>query len=109
MVVVCNRIPVAKGHEKEFEDLFLSRNPADAKHPLTAQPGFIRNDLLRPSGEETYVVLTYWESRENFEAWTNSESFKEAHSGRSRTEIFAGRPNLEVHEVIRTVAQPTGS
>ncbi len=52
---------------------------------------------------------TNWERREDFEAWTKSESFKEAHSGRSRTEIFAGRPNLEVHEVIRTVAQPTGS
>ncbi len=78
MVVVCNRIPVAKGREKEFEDLFLSRNPADAKHPLTAQPGFIRNDLLRPSGEEPYVVLTYWERREDFEAWTHSESLNMA-------------------------------
>ena len=66
MVVVCNRIPVAKGHEKEFEDLFLSRNPAEAKHPLTAQPGFIRNDLLRPSGEEPCVVLTYWERPRGF-------------------------------------------
>lgn len=75
MIVVCNRIPVAKGREKEFEDLFLSRNPADAKHPLTAQPGFIRNDLLRPWGEEHYVVLTYRERREDFDAGTNSESF----------------------------------
>ena len=103
MFVVCNRISINQGHEKEFEDLFLSRDPRQAKHPITEQPGFIRNDLLRPTQEEPYVVLTYWSSREDFEAWTNSESFKEAHSGRSRQEIFAGRPNLEIHEVIRSV------
>ena len=109
MMVVCNRISVAKGCEKEFESLFFSRNPADAKYPITEQPGFIRSDLLRPSNKEPYIVLTYWESLESFETWTNSDSFKEAHSGRARTEIYAGRPNLEIHEVIRTTKKSMGS
>ncbi len=103
MIVVCNRIPVAKGQEAEFEKLFLERDDSKRKHPVSKSPGFIRNDVLRPIQGETYVVLAYWESREHFDAWTNSESFKEAHGGRSRPEIFAGKPNLEIHEVIKTL------
>jgi heme oxygenase (mycobilin-producing) len=104
--VVCNRIPVAQGHEAEFEKLFLERDDSLSQNPLKKFPGFIRNDILRPTKGEPYIVLTYWETLDSFEAWTNSESFREAHRGRGRSEIFAGRPNLEVHEVIKsTVAQ----
>ena len=103
MFVVCNRIPVAKGHEAEFEKLFLERDDSKSQHPLRSFPGFIRNDILRPTKEEPYIVLTYWDSLEHFEAWTNSESFREAHRGRGRAEIFAGHPNLEIHEVIKSV------
>ena len=103
MFVVCNRIPVAKGHEAEFEKLFLERDDSQSQHPLRSFPGFIRNDILRPTKEEPYIVLTYWDSLEHFEAWTNSESFREAHRGRGRAEIFAGQPNLEIHEVIKSV------
>lgn len=105
MLVICNRIPVAKGHEAEFERLFLERDDSQTQHPLKAFPGFIRNDILRPTREEPYVVLTYWDSKEHFEAWTNSESFREAHRGRGRAEIFAGHPNLEIHEVIKSVVR----
>jgi heme-degrading monooxygenase HmoA len=106
MFVVCNRIPVAKGHEAEFERLFLERNDSQSRQPLSTFPGFIRNDILRPKKEEPYVVLTYWNTLEDFEAWTNSQSFQEAHRGRGRSEIFAGHPNLEIHEVIKsTVAK----
>ena len=105
MFVVCNRIPVAKGHEAEFEKLFLERDDSQSQHPLKAFPGFIRNDILRPTREEPYIVLTYWDSREQFEAWTNSESFREVHRGRGRSEIFAGHPNLEIHAVIKSVVR----
>ena len=102
MFVVCNRIPVAKGQEAEFEKLFLERDESQIHYPLNQFPGFIRNDILRPTKGAPYVVLTYWETLEAFEAWTNSESFRETHRGRGRAEIFAGRPNLEVHEVIKS-------
>ena len=102
MVVICNRIQVNPGHEADFEKMFLERDESQILHPLSAQPGFIRNDILRPTRGEPHVVLTYWESREAFETWTHSASFKEAHSGRPRPEIFAGPPHLEIHEVIRS-------
>ena len=108
MIVVCNRIPVAQGHEAEFEGLFLERDEKQSRQPLSSFPGFVRNDILRPTRGEPYVVLTYWESLEHFNAWTRSESFREAHGGRSRTEIFAGKPNLEIHEVIKSVLGSSG-
>lgn len=108
MIVVCNRIPVAKGKEAEFERLFLERDDSGSRQPLSRFPGFIRNDILRPTREEPYVVLTYWESLEDFESWTRSESFREAHGGRSRAEIFAGHPNLEIHQVIKTTLARSG-
>jgi len=102
MIVVCNRIAVAKGHEQEFEKLFLEQGESKARQPLSSFPGFLRNDVLRPTKGEPYVVLSYWESQKDFEVWTQSESFREAHGGRSRPEIFAGRPSLEIHEVIKS-------
>ena len=43
MVVVTNRIPVAKGHEIDFEDRFKRR-----VHLVDRHPGFIRNEVHRP-------------------------------------------------------------
>jgi heme-degrading monooxygenase HmoA len=42
MIVVTNRIPVAAGHEKEFEDRFRNR-----AHLLDSSPGFIANRVMR--------------------------------------------------------------
>ena len=43
MIVVTNRIPVAAGHEKEFEDRFRNR-----AHLIDQSPGFIANRVMRP-------------------------------------------------------------
>jgi heme-degrading monooxygenase HmoA len=40
---VTNRIPVAKGHEIDFEDRFRKR-----AHLVDQAPGFIRNEVHRP-------------------------------------------------------------
>jgi len=78
MIVVSNRIQVAKGHEEAFEKRFEGRARLVENHP-----GFIRLEILRPKavqmhgkplgGSDYYVVLTYWESPEAFEAWTEAE------------------------------------
>lgn len=109
MIVVTNRIPVAAGHESDFEDRFRHR-----AHLIDGEPGFIKNQILRPvrrrfnhkSGgwEETpepgfYLVQTYWEDEQAFWDWTRSESFRIAHSKRPPAEMFAGPNVLEIHEV----------
>jgi len=107
--VVTNRIPVAEGHEADFEDRFRNR-----AHLIDRSPGFIKNQVLRPiqrrfnhqtgAFEETaeqgyYLVQTYWETEQAFWDWTASDSFRKAHSNRPPAEMFAGSSVLEIHEV----------
>lgn len=111
MIVVTNRIPVAKTHEADFEDRFRKR-----AHLIDRSPGFIRNLVLRPvqrrfnhqtgAWEESaeqgyYLVQTYWQSEQDFWNWTKSDSFRAAHSSRPPAEMFAGPSVLEIHEVIQ--------
>ncbi|MFW6086904.1 MAG: antibiotic biosynthesis monooxygenase family protein [Myxococcota bacterium] len=111
MIVVTNRIPVAEGHEADFEDRFKHR-----VHLVDQSPGFIRNEVHRPrpvkfdheSGtfvpdpEEPgyYEIKTWWRSMDDFVAWTRSEAFAEAHGNRPPKEMFAGPSKLLVHEVF---------
>ena len=71
-------------------------------------PGFISFQLLRPhKRDDPYVVMTFWESQAHFEAWTNSEEFKNGHakSGTLPEGTFLGHPKLELHEVIQSTIQ----
>ena len=83
MFVVTNRIPVAEGHETEFEDRFRKR-----AHLIDQSPGFIRNLVLRPvqrrfnhatgkleevAEQGYYLVQTYWRTEEDFWNWTKAE------------------------------------
>ena len=94
MIVVQNRVPVAEGYEEDFLDRFRSR-----KGLVDGQPGFMRNLVLRPIKGERFIVLTFWETQEDFEAWTESDAFKEAHSRVPPKEMFRGHGELEIHEV----------
>ena len=118
MFVVTNRIPVAQGHEADFEDRFRHR-----AHLIDQSPGFVKNLVLRPVSrrfnhqtgqiEERdeqgyYLVQTYWESEKAFWDWTNSESFRTAHSNRPPAEMLAGPNVLEIHEVILSTEKREG-
>jgi heme-degrading monooxygenase HmoA len=96
MIVVANRFRIAEGYEDEFVERFQNR-----EGKIEHQDGFIRFDLLTPgeSDTETFVAMTYWEDRESFEAWTESDAFADAHGTDAPREMFEGHPNLEVHEV----------
>ncbi len=106
MIVVSNRIPVAKGHEGAFEERFRGRAGLVENHP-----GFVRLEILRPKavtmhggqmgGSDYYVVLTYWENEQAFVDWTESEDFRRAHSSRPPKEMFVGPNVFEMHEVIQ--------
>ena len=98
MIVVTNRIPVAKGHEIDFEDRFRRR-----VHLVDRHPGFIRNEVHRPkpmkldhekgtwtedpTAQGYYEVKTWWRSFADFVAWTQSPARgarASAHSPRAR-------------------------
>ncbi len=99
MFVVMNRIPVSKAFWEDFEERF--RNRAGL---VEQSPGFVRNLILRPAegSSEYHVVMTLWESKAAFEAWTRSESFARAHEKARQTppEMYAGRNVLEMFEVV---------
>ena len=106
-----NRIPVAKGHENDFEDRFKRR-----VHLVDQSPGFIRNEVHRPrpvkfskeaggfvpdkEKQGYYEVKTWWRSFADFEAWTKSDAFRQAHANPAPKEMFAGPNILEVHEIV---------
>jgi heme-degrading monooxygenase HmoA len=116
MFVVTNRIPVARGHEIDFEDRFQNR-----VHLVDRAPGFIRNEVHRPkpmkfdhetgqfvedpSRDGYYEVKTWWRSLDDFVAWTRSEAFAKAHANRAPKEMFRGPSELDVHEVFLTTDQ----
>ena len=111
MIVVTNRIPVAEGHEIDFEDRFKRR-----VHLVDQSPGFVRNEVHRPrpvkfnhetgnwdedkSQQGYYEVKTWWRTLEDFTAWTRSPAFGEAHKNKAPKEMFAGSSELLVHELF---------
>ena len=108
VVVVTNCLSVAEGKEIDFEDRFRRR-----AHLVDRAPGFIRNEVQRPTPKEfdhatgrwkagkagMYRVSTWWRSFEDFTAWTRSPAFAEAHKNRAPSDMFSGPSKLEVHEV----------
>ena len=100
MFVVMNRIPIDAEYADAFEERFRDRASLVDK-----MPGFVSFCLLRPSkDDQPFVVETYWESKEDFENWTNSDEFKKGHAqtGRLPKEAFLGHPTLETFEVVQT-------
>jgi heme-degrading monooxygenase HmoA len=103
MIITSNRIPVNPDYAEQFEQRF-----ADRLSQVDGMKGFIAFQLLRPTQEgDPYIVMTYWETRADFEAWTNSEAFKHGHaqSGQLPREAYLGRPQIEIHEVIQNTAK----
>ena len=87
MITVANRIYVHPDHAEAFEERFRNR-----AHLVDGMPGFISNQVLRPTTEgDPYVVFTLWESKEDFEGWVSSDAFRKglAKSGSSHPIIVA--------------------
>lgn len=98
MFVASNRFAVAEGQGEALVERFV-----DGTGSVADQPGFVRFDLLAPTDEgDTYVGQTYWESRADFEAWTASEAFHDAHADRPPKELFTQPPSLETYETALT-------
>lgn len=104
MITVMNRIFVKAEYAEQFEARFRER-----ARLVDGMKGFIRNEVLRPSQEgKPYIVLTYWESKADFENWTQSDEFRQGHSrsGQLPKEAFDGPNVLEMHEVFLNSGTP---
>jgi len=105
MFIAMNRFQVIRGEEKGFEDVWLSRDTY-----LDDVPGFIEFHLLRGGTQDNHTLFsshTVWRSRADFEAWTHSEAFREAHRNAGDNKpLYLGHPRFEGFDVIQTV-KPT--
>ena len=72
--VVMNNIPVTEEGRPIIEYRFKNRAGLIEK-----EPGFIAIRVLRPIKSDTYVILTVWEKESDFNKWTTSKSFHQAH------------------------------
>lgn len=102
MFIAMNRFRVRKGSEQDFEAVWLNREVF-----INREPGFVAFHMLKgPSHEDysLYVSHTIWASREAFEAWTRSESFRAAHKGAGENKpLYLEAPQFEGFDVIQHV------
>lgn len=101
MINVINTITVKPGYGDIMRERFKS-----PKH-VHKFPGFVRMELLQTQGLEQfeeYQVCTVWERKEDFDAWVQSEFFRNAHMQRKESgnnEMVIGN-KITIHEVIVT-------
>ncbi len=91
MIMVTNNIKIQKGKAHAVSERFKQRKG------IEQTPGFVRMQLQISTDEEEHDVLrvcTTWESEEAFKAWTQSDSFREAHSKRNEQPSNAENPIL---------------
>jgi heme-degrading monooxygenase HmoA len=102
MFIAMNRFQVIRGEEQAFENIWLSRDTY-----LEGVPGFIEFHLLRGDtlGDHTlFSSHSTWRSREDFEAWTRSDNFRQAHRNAGDNKpLYLGHPRFEGFDVIQTV------
>lgn len=103
MYVVMNRIPVNKQYHEDFAERFRQRAGL-----VDQSPGFIRNLVLRPDDDSSdyHIVMTMWQDKAAFVAWTESDAFKQAHAQarHAPAEMFAGKSVLESFTVVSDTA-----
>lgn len=73
--VAVNYIDCTEDYVERFEELFGSR-----AHAIDRLPGFRFMHVLKPSEPgEPYLIVSHWDSKDNFDAWTRSPEFREGH------------------------------
>lgn len=99
MFIAMNRFKIVIGKEKIFENIWKNRD----SH-LEEVKGFKKFNLIK--GKETKKFILYashstWDSKEDFIAWTKSESFRLAHKNAGNNkDIYIGHPEFEGFEII---------
>lgn len=99
MFIAMNRFRIAPGFEDGFVQMWRERDSR-----LKEVPGFLTFHLLRgEAGPEATVFVSHstWASRGDFQAWTESDAFRQAHAkARAPEGTYLGPPQFEGYEVV---------
>ena len=102
MFIAMNRFRVRTGQETAFETVWRTRDSQ-----LADVPGFVEFHMLRgPVAEDhtLYASHTVWADRDAFDAWTKSQSFRDAHKNAGNNgHLYLGHPNFEGFEVVADI------
>jgi heme-degrading monooxygenase HmoA len=102
MFIAMNRFKVIRGAETDFEHVWTSRDTF-----LAGVPGFVTFHLLRGPEHDDHTLYsshTIWRSRDDFEAWTRSDAFRQAHRNAGGNKpLYLGHPEFEGFEVIQEI------
>lgn len=75
MFVAINYISCKEHYREKFEMLMSTRAGA-----IDTMPGFQRMEVLKPNDQlHDYLIISHWDSEENFNEWTRSSQFREGH------------------------------
>lgn len=82
MYVATNRLFVPAERVEEFERKFTG----NMREYLPGVPGLRRSTLLRPNEEgQPYLSINEFDTEQDFRAWVESASFREAHRSAAET------------------------
>jgi heme oxygenase (mycobilin-producing) len=85
-VVRINAITVPKERAKDLIERFANRAGEVSK-----MEGFEAFELLAPTDDrDVFLVYTRWRSRDDFDAWLNSQAFQHGHRGARVAEATEG-------------------
>ena len=94
MFIAMNRFKILIGKEKEFENIWKSRDTF-----LDKVPGFKNFNLIKGKSNEEYTLYashSIWDSEDSFINWTKSEEFRMAHKNAGNNkDLYLGHPEFE--------------
>ena len=94
MFIAMNRFKILIGKEKEFENIWKSRDTF-----LDKVPGFKNFNLIKGKSNHEYTLYashSIWDSEESFINWTKSEEFRMAHKNAGNNkDLYLGHPEFE--------------
>lgn len=99
--IAMNRFKIRPGGEEAFETIWKSRESR-----LKELKGFREFRLLKGAPAEDHTLYSshvIWDSRDDFDAWTKSEQFRDAHKNAGRRDgesPIMGHPQFEGFETI---------
>ncbi len=104
MYLAMNRFKVLKDRTEDFEKMWHGRDSE-----LPTLEGFVEFRLLIGPESEDHILYsshTFWQSEENFVAWTKSDAFRNSHSrkrsGKSGP-MTMGHPTFEGFKTIQII------
>ena len=107
MVVVLVKFPINLEYKEQFKEFAIKKF---GEHGIKEMEGFVSMEILEPKQlspnmppNNNFIIKTVWENMEAFQKYTESEAFRKAHEKQPPKEFFAGRPTVEVYEVIKEV------